>query len=269
MPGDPLVSVLVPTVRRPRRLAQALASIGQQTYPHVETIVVNDGGVAVDAIVADYQRTFGHQATLINLPASGGIAHARNAGAQAAHGTLLALLDDDDRYRPEHLARLVATLVDSPEAVVTYDTALIAIEEGDEADEIPNVTATCLLGLPYDRAKFDQDDYLLTSALLIRRADFDAIDGFDETLPFCEDWDLLLRLRQRGELRFVPGEIGVDYSMRIAAGDNSGSTFGPVRQATLDLLSSRYGLPPLAPKTFLDVARDLGCAIVPVGNEAH
>jgi hypothetical protein len=32
---------------------------------------------------------------------------------------------------------------------------------------------------------------------------------------------------------------------------------GPARQAALDLLSARHGLPPLAIKTFWEVARDV------------
>lgn len=265
--ADPLVSVIIPTVRRPQRLAQALASVGEQTYPAVEVVVVNDGGVPVADQVVAYRQQFQRPVRLVELSQPGGISVARNAGARVAEGEYLALLDDDDRYRPDHLARLVAALAEQPDAVVAYDIALILIEEGVEAD-IPHITATCELGLPYDQARFDQDDYILTSAILMRATAFAAVSGFDETLPFCEDWDLLLKLRQRGTLRFVPGAVGVDYSMRIAASDNTGSIFDARRRSTLDLLAARYGLPPLAPKTFFDVARDLGCVVVPVPPES-
>lgn len=265
---DPLVSVIIPTVRRPQRLAQALASVGRQTYPAVEVVVVNDGGVSVGEVVADYRQQFGRAAQVVDLPMTGGISAARNVGARVAQGEYLALLDDDDRFRPDHLARLVAVARADPGVVVAYDTALIQIEEGAEEDA-PRISATCELGLPYDQARFDQDDYILTSALLMRASAFAAVGGFDETLPFCEDWDLLLKLRARGDLRFVPGAVGVEYSMRIAANDNSGSVFDARRRAALDLLTARYGLPYLAPKTFFDVARDLGCAVVPVLSESE
>ncbi|MGZ9148858.1 MAG: glycosyltransferase family 2 protein, partial [Candidatus Deferrimicrobiaceae bacterium] len=47
----PLVSVIVPTYNRPEMLADCLRSILHQTYPNVEIIVVNDGGVDVKKII--------------------------------------------------------------------------------------------------------------------------------------------------------------------------------------------------------------------------
>ena len=96
---------------------------------------------------------------------------------------------------------------------------------------------------------------------LVRHSDCDALGGFDEALTLCEDWDFLLRLRERGALQYVPGAVGTDYSFRLHAGDNLGSQFDAVRDATLHLLAERYGLPPLQPKTFLDVAKTLGFPI--------
>ena len=98
----------------------------------------------------------------------------------------------------------------------------------------------------------------------MRRAAFAAVGGFDETMAVCEDWDFLLKVRTQGTLLYVPGEIGSEYSMRILANDNISSTFDRQRYAALTLLETRYNLPPLVPKTFYDVARDLGCEVIPV-----
>jgi len=70
----------------------------------------------------------------------------------------------------------------------------------------------------------------------MQRRVFNAIGGFDGSLEVCEDWDLLLRLRDHGSFLYVPGEIGVEYSMRITARDNYSSTFDNRRRAALDLL---------------------------------
>jgi glycosyltransferase involved in cell wall biosynthesis len=253
-------------MRRPRRLEQALRSIGAQTYSQVEAIVVNDGGVPVDAIVAAYATETGRPITYLALSENRGLAAARNAAASRASGDLLALLDDDDRYRPDHLERLVAALHTDAGAVLAYDDVLIQVEEGTEDDLEPRVVATCRFGLAYDKAIFDADDYIVPSATVLRREAFEIAGGFDETIPICEDWDFLLRLRERGALCYVGGTIGVDYSFRVSAMDNLGSVFDDRRRAVLDLLSRRYGLGPLVPKTFLDVARDLGFALVPAAQ---
>ncbi len=261
--AEPLVSVIVPTVRRPQRLWRALASAGAQDYPRIELIVVNDGGVDVARVVARYKREFARPARYLALPANQGVAAARNAGAAAASGTLLALLDDDDRYLDGHVSRMVAALAENPQAALAYEDIVIEVEAVESDDDAPRIVATCRMGLPYDRATFDRDDYIPPSVMLLRRADFEAIGGFDMSLALCEDWDFLLRLRARGALWYVPGAIGAGYSVRQGGGDHLGGTFDAARRQTLDYLSATYGLPPLVPKTFLDVARDLGFTLTP------
>ncbi len=259
----PLASVILPTVDRPIRLWQALESVGQQTYQSVEVIVINDGGPDVEHLVHRYQQTYQRPARYVAHPKNRGLAAARNTGLAAASGDVIALLDDDDRFRRDHLTQLIAPLLRSPATVLTYDEVLIEIEDRQSNPEQPRIVATCRLGMPYDATSFNQDDYIPPSAMVFRRADGLAAGGFDEVIPMCEDWDFLLRLRQLGSFQYIPGDIGVDYNLRLA-GDNLGSQFGEVRQRALQMLSERYGLPPLQPKTFLDVARELGFAIIPV-----
>jgi glycosyltransferase involved in cell wall biosynthesis len=266
MSASPRVSVVVPTLRRPQRLWRALASVGTQDYPDVELIVVNDGGVNVGAVVARYEREYTRPACYIDLPVHHGVAAARNAGVAAASGAILAFLDDDDRYLPDHLARMVAVLVGQPEAALVYEDILIEVEAVDSDDAEPSVIATCRMGLPYDEQIFNRDDYIPPSVWALRRETFDAIGGFDESLTLCEDWDFLLRLRRLGALSYIPGAIGTGYSVRQGGGEHLGGTFDAERRRTLDYLSATYGLPPLVPKTFLDVARDLGFTLTPTGT---
>lgn len=259
--AEPLISVIIPTVRRPQRLWRALASVAAQTYPQVEAVVVNDGGLDAGALVDRYRAEFRRPARYVNLHPNRGLAGARNAGILAAVGTWIALLDDDDRFLPDHLARLALALRNDPTAALAYDDVLIAIEDGGEDDVPPHIIGTCRFGRPYERAVFDQDDFIPPSAMLFRRAAWLAAGQFDTVIPMCEDWDFLLRLRAHGAFAYVPGAVGVEYSLRAHAGDNLGSDFGAARRYALDLLSERYDLPPLVPKTFLDVARDLGFTV--------
>lgn len=260
----PLISVIIPTLRRPARLWEALKSVGTQTYPAVEAIVVNDGGLPVEEIIDRARRTLNRPVTYLSLPENGGLANARNQGIAAARGAWIALLDDDDRFMPTHLERLAAVLQAHPQTALAYDDVLIEIEVGDEQAAAPHIVATCRFGRPYERAIFDHDDFIPPSAMLFRRASAEAAGGFDTLIPMCEDWDFLFRLREQGAFEYVPGAVGVAYSLRVQAADNLGSTFDARRRQALDMLAARYGLEPLQPKTFLDVARDLGFAIIPV-----
>jgi O-antigen biosynthesis protein len=257
------VSVIIPTFQRPQRLWQALESVGQQTYLDVETIVVNNGGSSVEQVIERYEREFRRPIHYVTLRTARYIGVARNIGAATAQGEILALLDDDDRFRPTHLERLTRALKQDADAVVAYDDALLMLEECSGAEEASRVIASGRFGFPYEKPRFEQDDYILTSTLAIRRTAFDACGGFDRTLSHAEDWDLLLRLRDHGALLYVPGEVGIEYSVRLAANDHSGAVFDQKRRKSLDHLIARYALPPLAPKTFYDVARDFGCEFIP------
>ena len=254
-----LVSVIIPTFQRPQRLWSALESVAMQIYPEIEIIVVNNGGFSVESVVKRYKETFPLPIQLITLTEPVQLSTARNRGIAAAHGELIALLDDDDRYRPIHLQQVINALKQTPEAALGYDDGLILIEHTISVNDEPHIVATCRLGLPYNKERFEQDDHIV-----MRRTAFEAVGGFDETMDVCEDWDFLLKLRTQGTFLYVPGEIGSEYSMRILANDNMSSTFDSRRYAALALLETRYNLPHLVPKTFYDVARDFGCEVIPV-----
>ncbi len=98
-----LVSVIIPTTRRPAQLRRALDSVFAQTYREFEAIVVVDGPnpdtVAMLAACGEARlRVLQNDHPL-------GPGPARNAGAEAARGDWLAFLDDDDEWQPEKLER--------------------------------------------------------------------------------------------------------------------------------------------------------------------
>ena len=250
-----LVSVIVRTFQRPQRLWSALESVAMQTYPEIEIVVVNNGGISVENVVERFKQTFSQPIQLIILTEPVQLGAARNRGVAAAHGELIALLDDDDRYRPIHLERVIKALKQAPAAALAYDDGLILIEDTASVNDKPHIVATC---------RFEQDDYILPNSIVMWHTAFEAVGGFDEHMGVSEDWDFLLKVRTQGTFLYVPGEIGSEYSIRISAGDNTSSTFDSRRYAELALLETRYNLPHLVPKTFYDVARDFGCEVIPV-----
>jgi len=106
----PTVSVIVPTYRRPQKLARCLASLSHQTLPSsaFEVIVVDDAarGFELEPIAA----TAGPYRCELLSQAHGGPAAARNAGARRARGRLLAFTDDDCEPAPDWLEVLERTM---------------------------------------------------------------------------------------------------------------------------------------------------------------
>ena len=104
----PQVSILINNYNYDSFLAEAIESALQQTYPHKEVVVVDDGSTDRSReIIASYG-----DAIVPVLKANGGQASAFNAGFAASKGDIICFLDADDLYIPEKVAVIVDALQD-------------------------------------------------------------------------------------------------------------------------------------------------------------
>ncbi|MGW4241282.1 glycosyltransferase family 2 protein [Nocardia sp. NPDC004722] len=106
---NPAVSVVVPTVGR-ASLRRAVESALRQTRPVAEVLVVAAEGLALD-LPSDPRITVVRTGGRV----SAGVA--RQAGIEAAHGNVIALLDDDDEWLPEKLRCQLAAVEGSDGSV--------------------------------------------------------------------------------------------------------------------------------------------------------
>jgi glycosyltransferase involved in cell wall biosynthesis len=115
----PLVSIITPTYNRREELRAMLSCIAAQTYPNIESVVVNDGGEAVDDIVAAFPF-----ARLIDKRPNAGTARAQLTGWENARGEYIGLLPDDDWLYPDHIERLMNAMFRSG-ARIAHSSALL------------------------------------------------------------------------------------------------------------------------------------------------
>jgi len=228
---------------RPALLADALASVAAQTVPPLEVCLGDD---AAEPMV-QVPRAGAVPVRVVRCGA-GHVARARNRTARAARGEWLALLDDDDRWTPAHLAGLAEALA-SDAALLYRDTAVVRERIAEDGTRIE--TARRVIAREWDPALMRTDDFIAPSATVLRRSLFERLGGFDEDMRYSEDWDLLLRAARVSTPRRVSG-VTVEVRMRDH-GHLSGDT-GAERRACLDSLSARHGLPPLEIRTFWEVA---------------
>ena len=102
------MSAVISTRSRPHLLTRALASVAAQTYADLEVVVVVDGP---DPETEAVLRTWRDRplTVVVNERSLGGGA-ARNVGVEAAKGTWIAFLDDDDEWLPNKLERQLRDL---------------------------------------------------------------------------------------------------------------------------------------------------------------
>lgn len=190
---EPLpVSVIVRTKDRPALLAEALTSIRATRYP-CEVIVVNDGGASPE--VGD--------ARLIEHETSRGRSEAANAGVHAATNGFICFLDDDDRMYPEHLQTLANAARGSSQAAWYTDAVSAFLRRGPSgALEVEKMLR--LFSRDFDPTILLVDNYIPLPTLLLPRQSVLDAGAFDPAFDLFEDWDLLIRLAQRGTFAHVP-----------------------------------------------------------------
>jgi len=194
--SQPFVTVVIPTYRRPAALARCLASLAAQDYPahRFEVVIADDGGaVPLDEVIA------AHASALSLVPLTlhhGGPAAARNHGAAAGRGEVLAFLDDDCIADPGWISALVVALDRTPNAAVGG-----GIVNG--VPDNPYVRAShTLLAFLYRFYHEQQRGWLpffTTNNLAVRTDTFAAVGGFDPSFVFAsEDRDWSDRCRLAG-----------------------------------------------------------------------
>src|SRR5919206_3407278 len=111
--SEPLVTVIIPTFNRRRWIGECLDSVRAQTYPRVETLVVDDGSTdgTVEWLRSEPRYSF---ARLHVQPKNGGASVARNTGIQISKGELVVFIDSDDALAPEHVERAVSVFREDP-----------------------------------------------------------------------------------------------------------------------------------------------------------
>jgi glycosyltransferase involved in cell wall biosynthesis len=188
------VSVVIPVYRGARYVAQALSSVFAQRFTGYEVIVVNDGSPETEQIESALRP---YQQRIIYLKrTNGGPSAARNVGILQSRGTYVAFLDCDDAWYPGYLAEQLAVLrADSKLDLIYCDALLIGTSPsaGKTVMEInPSrgpVTLESLLKL---------DCSVITSCTVVRRQCLLEVGLFDEDRRCCEDYDMWVRIANRG-----------------------------------------------------------------------
>jgi glycosyltransferase involved in cell wall biosynthesis len=186
---NPSVSVVIPCKDRPERLLRALASVRQQTVLPDEVIVVDDG--SQPPLTLD--SAMGSLAVRLIRQSNRGPAAARNRGIQEATGEWIALLDSDDTWLADKLETQLELISRHSSAGFC---ACDMVTHGRTAPVYPFVPAGGKdSGLITDALeRLLPGCYIHTSGVMFRKDVFLAVGGFDESLWYCEDRDLWLRL---------------------------------------------------------------------------
>lgn len=210
MPGSAMVSIVLPTYRRPELIERAIATVFDQTFADWELLVIDDNGEGTSEqrrTAEVLQRNDDARVKYVVHPSNLGGGAARNTGIKRARGEFVAFIDDDDAWEPEKLEAQLSCF-----ATVGDDVALVYCRTR-VVDEVAGTTWLW----PTDGRSHSTRDLLRkntvgsTSLVLCRRFALVAVGGFDDRLPARQDVDLYIRLSQRFAFAFVDRVLNTNY----------------------------------------------------------
>jgi succinoglycan biosynthesis protein ExoO len=246
---DDSVSVIIAAYNCEAFLGRAIASAAGQSLSPLEILIVDDCSTdgtrdAVRAAMAADPRI-----KLIALPQNGGPSAARNAGIDAAQGQWIAILDADDAFAPDRLARLVPFGVATGADLVAddlayYDAAADRVTGrgfGATAD-LPDAPITLRDYVAHNLAAGTSFDWGLLKPVFRRSTLLRTNIRYKAGLRHGEDFQLVTELLLQGAaFRFLNEPLYL-YTQRYgaASGRSSGMTrttigYGALRDATLAL----------------------------------
>ena len=206
--ADASVSVVIPAYNAARYLGEATRSALAQTHRALEVVIVDDGStdgtLAVARALADPPG--GDPRVRVLSVSNGGRALARNLGVAAARPpAYVAFLDADDAWDEDKLAVQLAWLDAHPDAAgvgsfmrYVSSAGRVLGGTGQEVDDAEHALM----------ARAELAPFPVSSCLVVRRAAWDALGGFDPVLREAEDLEFLARLARVGRVGCVPQVLG-------------------------------------------------------------
>lgn len=245
------VSVVIPTRARPLLLRRALQSVQRQTAQSWEAIVVVDGpDPETEALLRE--QTDQRIRFIVNETSLGG-SEARNVGIRSATGDWIALLDDDDEWLPERLARQLDELPnDNDRPLLAFCRTVVRAPHGDYIwpRRRPARGEHVSEFLFARRSLFAGEGGIQTSAIIAPRSLFMSIP-FDRMLPRYQDTDWVLRACAAGaELHYTSSALSIWHHQE--ARQSIGSAYARDWRYSLDWIRERRNLvTPIAYASFL------------------
>ncbi len=236
--SNPTVAIITPAYVAKGTIVTTVRSVLAQTYPHWELVIVSDDGVDYAAFLAEQGIADKRIRQLSSGKIGGGASAARNVALDAITAPYAAILDADDRLKPQKLERAVAAL--EHHGIVT--TALDVMDEGFA--HLRDVAAGPDRELPPGAHKWV--NVSMDSMVVWDRAKADA--RYDLTMSNMTDLELLLQLYRTAPASFHLGTPLHDYIKRAGSMSNGEKTAaGMVASKTTLLERLGSGYYPLAP----------------------
>lgn len=231
-PDCPLITIITVVKNGCRYVEQAMQSVFNQNYPHLEYIII-DGGSTDETL--DIIRKYEDRIDYWVSEPDNGIYDAMNKGIAMAQGDLIGLLNADDYYESHALQAVATAYVDYPSKGIFYGNCYILQED---------------MGLCYEsfgHTRFWRGMGFPHQAMFVHRAVHDEIGTYNTDYRLAADYDFVLRA-QADDIPFsYVDTIMVNYRNTGQSGSNLYATLNEIRKIN----KKHFGLLSVAHVRFL------------------
>lgn len=186
------VSIVMTNYNRDRYLAEAIASVLSQTYPHFDLLIWDDGSTDNSVAIAREYEQQDERVRVIAAAHQGFVPSLKQAFAQT-QGMYVGSVDSDDKLAPTALAETVAVLDAKPQVGMVYTH----YQTMNAAGQIQGLGNRCQI--PYSPQRL-LIGFMTFHFRLLRRSVYDQVGGIDARFERAEDYDLCLRLSEVTEI---------------------------------------------------------------------
>ena len=195
-----IISIIIPLFNKELFIKQTLLSVLNQTFSEFEIIIINDG--STDKSVTIINDIDDERITLYTTK-NKGVSHARNYGISKANTDLIALLDADDLWEPNHLENLDSLCTSFPNCGLYATNYYKQFFNGRKINTHFNGVSKDHFGIIEDYFSASTIDSIAwSSAVMIPKKIFHELGGFDEEMRSGQDTDLWIRIALKESVAF-------------------------------------------------------------------
>lgn len=210
-------SIVIPVHNKEKYIERTLNSVLNQTYPHFELILVNDGSVDNSGIICDKYAMNDTRIKVIHQK-NGGVSNARNTGIKEASNNLIGFIDADDWWDLEFLEQM-NVMIEKHSGVDIYSSKFATIQRGeiisgeiyfpvDNRFIIFDLIERCA-----EKGRFP----INASSVIIRKKSIEKAGYFDERISMYEDYDLFVRIALTSKVAYLNTKPLAFYNLDVPA----------------------------------------------------
>lgn len=196
-----LVSVMMPAYNAEQYIGQAIESVLDQSYPHWELIIVNDGStdrtVDIALLFADPRIKIIHQD-------NSGESAARNTALEHMQGEFVAFLDADDVFLPDHLEVTLNYLLSHPDRDAVFTDGYYCNQSGSRIQTLSSRRRGPFEGRIFEEVVYGSDVFGPPVCVCLRRNIIIQNNlQFDEAITIGPDWDFFMQYSDLANFGFL------------------------------------------------------------------